>query len=92
MLFIDWKINVIRMYTQQVFPSDAEVMNLPANVENIGDAGSVPGLGRSPGRGNGNPLHYSCLNGQEEPLHSDSLKSCKVLGTTERLSTQVGPR
>ena len=26
-----------------------------------GDMGSVPGLGRSPGGGNGNPLHYSCL-------------------------------
>ena len=28
---------------------------------NAGDVGSVPGLGRSPGRGNGNPLQYSCL-------------------------------
>ena len=28
---------------------------------NSGDAGSIPGLGRSPGRGNGNPLQYSCL-------------------------------
>ena len=26
-----------------------------------GDPGSIPGLGRSPGEGNGNPLHYSCL-------------------------------
>ena len=28
---------------------------------NAGDLGSVPGLGRSPGKGNGNPLQYSCL-------------------------------
>ena len=28
---------------------------------NIGDVVSVPGLGRSPGAGNGNPFHYSCL-------------------------------
>ena len=28
---------------------------------NAGDAGSVPGLGGSPGEGNGNPLQYSCL-------------------------------
>ena len=28
---------------------------------NVGDPGSVPGLGRSPGEGNGTPLHYSCL-------------------------------
>ena len=28
---------------------------------NVGDPGSTPGLGRSPGEGNGNPLQYSCL-------------------------------
>ena len=28
---------------------------------NVGDQGSIPGLGRSPGEGNGNPLQYSCL-------------------------------
>ena len=28
---------------------------------NAGDLGLIPGLGRSPGEGNGNPLHYSCL-------------------------------
>ena len=28
---------------------------------NAGDPGSIPGSGRSPGKGNGNPLHYSCL-------------------------------
>ena len=32
---------------------------------NVEDLGSIPGLGRSPGEGNGNPLHYSCL---ENPL------------------------
>ena len=34
------------------------VKNLTANV---GDLGSIPGSGRSPGEGNGNPLQYSCL-------------------------------
>ena len=34
------------------------VRNLPASA---GDLGSIPGLGRSPGGGNGNPLQYSCL-------------------------------
>ena len=29
---------------------------------NAGDAGSIPGLGESPGEGNGNPLQYSCLD------------------------------
>ena len=32
---------------------------------NAGDPGSMPGSGRSPGRGNGNPLQYSCL---ENPM------------------------
>ena len=32
-----------------------------ASVYNVGDPGSIPGLGRSPGEGNGNPLQYSCL-------------------------------
>ena len=32
---------------------------------NVGDPGSIPGLGRSPGEGNGNPLQYSCL---ENPM------------------------
>ena len=42
------------------------VKNLPANAGNIRDAGFIPGLGRSPGGGNGNPLHYSCLGNSME--------------------------
>ena len=37
------------------------VKNLPANAEDIRDMGSTPGLERSPGGGNSNPLQYSCL-------------------------------
>ena len=37
------------------------VKNLPANAGGVGDTGSIPGLGRSPREGNGNPLQYSCL-------------------------------
>ena len=33
-----------------------------ASAYNAGDLGSIPGLGRSPGEGNGNPLQYSCLD------------------------------
>ena len=40
------------------FPGGSVVKNLPANV---GDAGLIPGSGRSPGNGNGIPLQYSCL-------------------------------
>ena len=40
------------------FPGGSGVRNPPANE---GDAGSIPGFGRSSGEGNGNPLQYSCL-------------------------------
>ena len=40
-------------------------MNLPANSGATGDMGLIPGLGRSPRGGNGNPLQYSCL---ENPM------------------------
>ena len=43
------------------FAGGAVVKNLPASAGHIGESGSIPGLGRSPGEGNGNPLHYSCL-------------------------------
>ena len=41
------------------------VKNPPANAGDVRDAGSMPGLGRSPGGGHGNPLQYSCL---ENPM------------------------
>ena len=37
------------------------VKNLPASAEDLGDAGSIPGSGKSPGGGHGDPLQYSCL-------------------------------
>ena len=37
----------------------------PANAGDIRDMGSIPGLGRSPGGGHGNPFQYSCL---EKPM------------------------
>ena len=40
------------------FPGDSWVENLPANT---GDEGSIPGWGRFPGGGTGNPLQYSYL-------------------------------
>ena len=41
------------------------VKNLPVNVGDIRDVGSIPRSGRSPGEGNGSPLQYSCL---ENPM------------------------
>ena len=40
------------------FPGGSAIKNPPANAE---DVGSVPGLGRSPGEGNGNTFQFSCL-------------------------------
>ena len=41
------------------------VKDLPANAGDVRDADSIPGSGRSPGGGHGNPLQYSCL---ENPM------------------------
>ena len=50
------------MKDQNSSPGDSDGK---ASVYNAGDLGSIPGLGRSRGEGNGNPLHYSCL---ENPM------------------------
>ena len=42
------------------------VKNLPANAGDATDPGSIPGFGRSPGGGHGNPLQYSCLENPKE--------------------------
>ena len=43
------------------FLGGSVIKNLPANAGDIRDASLIPGSGRSPGEGNGNPLPYSCL-------------------------------
>ena len=52
---------------------------------NTGDLGSIPGSGRSPREGNGNPLQYSHL---ENPMDRGAWSS-KKLDTTEQLSTHT---
>ena len=42
------------------------VKNPSANAGDAGDTGSIPGQGRSPGGGNGNPLQYSCLRNPKD--------------------------
>ena len=51
------------------FLGGAVVKNSPANAGDAGDLSLIPGLGRPPGEGNGNPLQYSCLKNSwtEEP-------------------------
>ena len=60
------------------FLGGSVVKNLPANAR---DAVSIPGLGRSPGEGNGNPLQYSYLERipwTEEPGDLQSMRSQRV--------------
>ena len=61
-----------------------------ASVYNAGDPGSVPGLGRSPGEGNGSPLQYSCLVNPMDEEPDSSPRSCKESDTTERLHFHFG--
>ena len=62
------------------------VKNLPGNAQDARDMGSVPGSGRSPGVGNGNPLQYSCLeNFMDRKSWWATVWNwdCKELDTTE---------
>ena len=69
------------------------VKNPPVNAGDIKDVNAIPGLGRSPGRGNGNPLQYSCL---ENPMDTEawgtkSRTRLKQLGThTQYKRTWLG--
>ena len=71
-------------YTTLGFPGGSAVKSPTVNA---GDAGSIPGSGRSPGEGNGNPLQYSCLGNTTDrgawwaTVHGVANKS----DTTERL-------
>ena len=59
---VEWKWRALDEFGRQFevywgFPGGSEVKT---SVYNAGDLGSIPGSGRSPGEGNGNPLQYSC--------------------------------
>ena len=55
-----------------------------ASACSVGDPGSIPGLGRSPGEGNGNPLQYSCL---ENPMNRASW--CTTVHGVAKSQTQL---
>ena len=55
------------------FPDGSVGKESTCNAGNPGDVGLIPGMGRSPGEGNGNPLQYSCL---ENPMDGGAMKGC----------------
>ena len=57
----------------QCIRTDIKYLGFPA-----GDTGSIPGLGRSPGEGNGNPLQYSCL---ENSLDRGAWQAIRSVGS-----------
>ena len=58
------------------FPGGSLVKNVPDNERDSGDTSSIPGMGRSPREGNGNPLQYSCLENPwtEKPGRLQSIR------------------
>ena len=71
----------------EVAKGKAVEKNPPANAGDTGNAGLIPGLGRSPGEGNGNPLQYSCL---ENPQGQRSLAGYSPQGHKESNTTKQG--
>ena len=79
-MFIGWifyEVPTINVWVSQVA---LEVKNLPANARDIRDTGSIPGSGRFPNGGHGNPLQYSCL---ENPMDRGACWAA-VHGVTKR--------
>ena len=75
------------------FPGGSVVKNPPANAGDTEHAGSIPGLGRYPGEGNGNPFRYSCLEnfmdrGAWQAIVQGSQKSQTQLSNKTRTTTR----
>ena len=73
------------------FPGGSVLENPPASAGDAGDVGSIPGSGRVPREGNGNPLWYSCL---EDPMDRGTWRATvhgvtKELDLTEHIGSQV---
>ena len=59
------------------------VKNLPSSAGKMGDVGSVPEWGGSPGEGNGNPLQYSCLDIFLKRLIMNTVKEGQYIGNSK---------
>ena len=81
------KLTDLTKVTQKIvgFPGDTSgIKNSPANAGDIRDVGSIPGSGRSPRGGHGNPLQYSCLeNLMDRGTWQDTVHGVTESDTTE---------
>ena len=79
------QLNTYHFGTSQAVPV---VKNLPVNTPDVRDSDLIPGWGRSPGEGNGNPLQYSCLG---NPMGRGAWQAIvhRVAENWTRLSTHV---
>ena len=84
-IFLQMKYRVLFL-NQYTFPSGSDGKESACNAA---DPGSIPGSGRSPGKGNGSPLHHSCLEicMAEEPGGLQSMGSLR--DTTEWLTLSL---
>ena len=80
-----WK--VMWWHCWRSFPGGAVVKNLPADAGDASDMGSIPGLGRSHGGGNGTPLQYSCLENPWQAIFHRVVKSQTWLRARVRTHT-----
>ena len=71
--------NTVKHSPMPGFPGDANGKEPVCQAGNIRETSSIPGLGRSPGRGHGNPLRYSCL---ESPMDRGARQTA-VSGVTK---------
>ena len=90
--------NIVPLSTYLGFPCCSVVKNLPDKEGDAGDSGSIPGLGKSPGGGYGNPLQYSCLekNGvtQTQSMGSHRVRhdwATKSTHTSTYLRSHIAP-
>ena len=77
------------MATSRSFPGGTRGKELACNAKDVRDVGSIPGSGRSPGGGHGNPLQYSCLENStdREALRATVHRVAKSWTQLKRLTT-----
>ena len=67
-LILNFHLTIV--YSNKWLPGGSDGKASAYNAHHVGDPGSIPGSGRSPGEGNSNPLQYSCL---ENPMDGGNL-------------------